>query len=74
MGREEKVNMFLDGHVAKSGDLNIEIEMRSQADGSRLARIDLTGTLRGGLISASGSFLKGRPATLNWHKVPDAPH
>ena len=74
MGREKKVNMFLDGHVARSGDLNIEIEMRSQADGSRLARIDLTGTLRGGLISASGSFLKGRPATLNWHKVPDASH
>jgi class 3 adenylate cyclase len=74
MGREKKVNMFLDGHVARSGDLDIEIEMRSQADGSRLARIDLTGTLRGGLISASGSFLKGRPATLNWHKVPDAPH
>ena len=74
MGREKKVDMFLDGHVARSGDLNIEIEMRSQADGSRLARIDLTGTLRGGLISASGSFLKGRPATLNWHKVPDASH
>jgi class 3 adenylate cyclase len=72
MGREKKVNMFLDGHVAKSGDLTIEIEMRSQADSSRLARIDLTGTLRGGLINASGSFLKGRPATLNWRKVPDA--
>ena len=72
MGREKKVNMFLDGHVAKSGELEIEIEMRSQADGSRLARIDLTGTLRGGLISASGSFVKGRPATLNWHKVSDA--
>ena len=68
MGREKKVNMFLDGQVAKSGDLSIEIEMRSAADGSRLARIDLTGTLRGGLINASGSFVKGRPATLNWHK------
>ena len=70
MGHEKKVNMFLDGHVAKSGDLTIEIEMRSEADGARLARIDLTGTLRGGLINASGSFVKGRPATLNWHKVP----
>ena len=74
MGREKKVNMFLDGHVAKSGDLTIEIEMRSEVDGSRLARIDLTGTLRGGLIDASGTFVKGRPATLNWRKVPDAPH
>ncbi|HXA68559.1 MAG TPA: adenylate/guanylate cyclase domain-containing protein [Bryobacteraceae bacterium] len=68
MGREKKVNMFLDGHVAKSGDLSIEIEMRNQADGARTATIDLTGTLRGGLITASGSFLKGRPATLSWRK------
>ncbi len=74
MGREKKVNMFLDGHVAKSGDLNIEIEMRSKSDGSRQATINLTGTLRGGLISASGSFRKGRPATLNWHKITDTSH
>ena len=48
--------------------LTIEIEMRNKDDGSRQARIDLTGTLLGGLLNASGSFLKGRPATLNWHK------
>jgi len=73
MGREKKVNMFLDGHVAKSGDLTIEIEMRNQTDGARTATIDLTGTLRGGLITASGSFLKGRPATLSWHKESGEP-
>jgi len=28
--------------------------------------------VRGGLIDASGSFLRGRPATLNWRKVPGA--
>jgi class 3 adenylate cyclase len=74
MGREKKVSMFLDGRIAKSGDLTIEIEMRSETDGSKLATIDLTGTLRGGLIDASGAFLKGRPATLNWHKIPAASH
>ena len=68
MGREKKVDMFLDGQVAKSGEVTIEIEMRNKDDGSRQARIDLTGTLLGGLLNASGSFLKGRPATLNWHK------
>ncbi len=72
MGREKKVNLILDGHVAKSGDVTIEIEMHSAADGTRVASIDLTGTLRGGLINASGTFKKGRPATLSWHKVSDA--
>lgn len=74
MGHEKKVNMFLDGHVVKSGGVDIEIEIRSQADGSRQATIDLKGILRGGLISASGTFTKGRPATLNWHKISDASH
>jgi class 3 adenylate cyclase len=74
MGKEKKVNMFLDGRVAKSGGVTIEIEMRSPSDGSRLASISLTGTLRGGLISATGTFTKGRPATLNWHKISDASH
>jgi class 3 adenylate cyclase len=74
MGRENKVNMFLDGHIGKSGDLTIEMEMRREADGSKLATIDLTGTLRDGLIDASGAFRRGRAATLNWHKLPAASH
>jgi class 3 adenylate cyclase len=72
MGREKKVNMLLTGHVNKSGEVKIEIEMRDESDGSRLARINLDGMLRGGLINASGSFIKGRPATLNWHKIVEA--
>ena len=28
----------------------------------------LAASERGGLLNASGSFLRGRPATLNWHK------
>ena len=74
MGREKKVRMLLAGNVAASGDVKIEIEMHSAADGSRLATINLTGTLHGGLINASGSFLKGRAATLNWHKNSGATH
>ncbi len=74
MGREKKLDMFLDGQVAKSGEVTIQIEMRNKDDGSRMARIDLTGTLRGGLLNASGSFLKGRPATLNWHKEAGEGH
>ncbi len=74
MGREKKVDMLLDGDVERSGEVTIEIEMRNKDDGSRLARIDLTGSLRGGLLNASGSFIKGRPATLNWHKQTGERH
>src|SRR5271154_6517907 len=59
MGREKKVNMLLAGDVSRSGDVKIEIEMEGLADGSRLATINLTGTLRGGLLNAAGSFRKG---------------
>jgi class 3 adenylate cyclase len=74
MGRENKVNMHLAGDVGKSGALSIEIEMNSVTDGSRLATIDLTGTVHDGAIDASGSFRKGRPATLNWRKNLAASH
>jgi class 3 adenylate cyclase len=68
MGREEKSAVSLTGDVAKSGDFKIEIVMRSEEEDERLATIDLTGTLRGGLMNATGSFKRGRPATLSWHK------
>jgi hypothetical protein len=74
MGPKEKVSAFLAGDVSASGDVKIEIEMRREADSFRVALIDLTGTLRGGLINASGTFLKGRAATLNWHKNSGASH
>jgi serine/threonine protein kinase len=67
VAREAGVTMFLAGDVAPSGD--VKIEMRSQkADGTPVATIDLTGTLHDGLLDASGRFLRGRTATLNWHK------
>lgn len=74
MGPKEKVSAFLAGDVSASGDVKIEIEMRREADSSRVALINLTGTIRGGLINASGTFLKGRAATLNWHKNSGASH
>jgi serine/threonine protein kinase len=67
MAAETGITMFLTGDVAASGD--VKIEMHSQkADGTPVASIDLTGTLHDGLISASGRFLRGRTATLDWHK------
>jgi hypothetical protein len=74
MGTPKKVNMRLAGNVSKSHDVKIVIEMLSQADHSRVATIELTGTLRGGLLNASGSFLKGRPATLNWRRMSGNSH
>ena len=73
MGTEKKVIAHLTGDVSASGDVKIEI-VQSGPVRSRPATINLTGTLRGGLINASGSFLRGRAATLNWHKNTAATH
>jgi len=75
MGHETKVAMLLAGDVATSGDVQITLEMHSETpDGTRLATIDLAGKIRDGVIDASGSFKRGRPATLNWHKNTGASH
>jgi class 3 adenylate cyclase len=67
MGHDTGITMFLAGDVATSGD--VKIQMHSEkADGSPVAMIDLTGTVHDGLLSARGRFLKGRVATLDWHK------
>jgi len=67
MGPEKKVTALMTGDVANSGDIKIQI-VQSDVNKSWRATINLTGTIRGGLINASGSFLNGRAATLNWHK------
>jgi class 3 adenylate cyclase len=67
VGKETGVTMFLAGDVATSGD--VKIEMHSEkADGSRIVTIDLSGTLHDKVLDASGTFRRGRSATLNWHK------
>jgi hypothetical protein len=73
MGAEKKVIARLTGDVSTSGDIKIKI-VQSGPAGSPPATINLAGTLRGGLINASGSFLRGRAATLNWHKNTAATH
>jgi class 3 adenylate cyclase len=73
VGKDTGVTMFLAGDVSKSGD--VKIEMHSEkADGSRLVTIDLTGTFHDQLLDATGTFRRGRSATLNWHRSsPTAP-
>src|ERR1019366_8673241 len=65
MGRENANTLSLTGDVTASGKVLMEIQSH-RADGSRLATIDLTGSVRDGLITATGSFRNGRPATPNW--------
>ncbi|MGC2331488.1 MAG: adenylate/guanylate cyclase domain-containing protein [Candidatus Acidiferrales bacterium] len=66
---EAGITMLLKGDVDASG--NVAIEMHSEKpDGSPVATIHLTGTLHDHVIDASGSFLRGRPATLKWRKRP----
>jgi hypothetical protein len=73
VGADKKMTMYLSGDVASSGDVNMVMQSQKH-DGAVLAMIDLTGTLHGRLLDASGTFRRGRPATLNWHKVSRASH
>ncbi len=73
MHHDQGVTMFLAGDVAPSGDVKIEMHSKKD-DGSPVATINLTGTVHNGLISAQGSFLRGRSATLEWHKNSGTSH
>jgi len=67
MGKETGVVMNLTGHIAPSGE--VEIEMHSKkADGTVLNNIFLTGTIQDGSMTAKGAFQMGRKVTLDWHK------
>ncbi|HTZ98813.1 MAG TPA: adenylate/guanylate cyclase domain-containing protein [Candidatus Aquilonibacter sp.] len=70
---EAHVTMFLTGDVSPSGDVRIEMHSE-KPDGTVVVSIDLAGTLHDGLIDASGSFRKGRPATLQWRKTGGTSH
>jgi class 3 adenylate cyclase len=60
------LTMFMEGRVAPNG--NVTIQMHSdQPDGTRVATINLTGSIRNGTILADGKFLRGRPASIDWH-------
>jgi hypothetical protein len=71
MANESGVTMSVEGEVAPTGEVSIVMHS-DRADGSRQTTINLTGTIRGGLLEANGKFVKGRPATLNWRINPDA--
>jgi class 3 adenylate cyclase len=71
-GANLRIPMFLVGEISPSGDVKMELHSE-KPDGSRLATIDMKGTIKDGEISADGAFLMGRPATLNWHKISATP-
>jgi class 3 adenylate cyclase len=60
------LTMYMEGRVAPDGDVAIEMHS-DQPDGARVATINLGGTVRNGTILATGKFLRGRPASLDWH-------
>ena len=59
--------MHLEGTVQPSGVVSIQMHA-DEADGKRRATINLTGTLRDGKLDATGAFLNGRSASINWIK------
>ena len=57
----------MNGDVSPAG--RATIQMRAErADRSRGATINLAGTLHDGRLDATGAFLDGRAASLNWRK------
>jgi class 3 adenylate cyclase len=60
------LTMFMEGRVAPDGDVTLEMHS-DQPDGTLVATINLSGTVRNGTILATGKFLRGRPASLDWH-------
>jgi class 3 adenylate cyclase len=60
------LTMFLEGRVAPNGDVTIQMHS-DQPDGTRVATINLAGSIRNGTILADGRFLRGRPASIDWH-------
>jgi class 3 adenylate cyclase len=60
------LTMFMEGRVAPNGDVTIQMHS-DQPDGTRVATINLAGSVRNGTILAAGKFLRGRPASIDWH-------
>jgi len=65
---ERAITMRIEGDVQPSGDVTIFMHSEDQ-DGTRVAAINMTGTVQDGLLEAEGKFLLGRPANLNWHLI-----
>jgi len=63
---EEDVMMTLEGQIDPSGDVTILMHSE-RPDGTAVATINLTGSIHAGNLEASGKFVRGRPASLDWH-------
>jgi len=72
-GKDSGLTMTLEGEVTPTGEVTILMHSE-RADGTRQATINLSGTVRGGLLEATGNYLNGRSANLNWHLKSDTPH
>ena len=66
-GREPGITMILTGDVLPSGEVKIEMRART-AVGLPVAIINLSGAIRDGRLDATGSFVTGRAASMNWRK------
>ena len=66
-GRDPGVTMYMWGDVSPTGNVTIRMQTR-KADGYPMATVNLTGTLKDGRLDATGTFLNGRSAQLNWRK------
>ena len=47
---------------------NVQIEIHSEDVDKRRRLVTMTGSLHDGKLDATGSFLNGRPARLNWQR------
>jgi hypothetical protein len=66
-GRDPGVTIHLEGEVLPTGAVTIHMHA-DEANGRRRANANLTGTLHDGKLDATGAFLNGRSASLNWSK------
>ena len=60
-----------EGEVTPAGDVTIFMHSE-RADSTRLATINLSGTVHEGVPEADGKFLGGRSASINWHLAPSS--
>jgi class 3 adenylate cyclase len=65
--RDPSLTVFIWGDVSPSGAVTVRMQTR-RADGYTISSANLTGTLQDGRLDATGAFLNGRSAQLNWRK------
>jgi class 3 adenylate cyclase len=66
------VTMFLTGDITPSGDATILLHSQKE-DGTGVSTSNLRGTVRDGMLAASGKSRRGRSVTIVWPKNSRAP-